>query len=259
MATQLLIYETAVPVTQARHGQWSVDAAGNFAFCRNVNSVPLMTVEFARAAAEYPIVFAGNEENVMPAVILGMRASENLFLTEQGGWEAKYIPAFVRRYPFVFSSSNDGNTFSLCIDEAYAGCNQEGRGQKLFDGSGKPTSYVQDVLRFLQGYQAEFQRTQAFCNKLKELNLLEPMQAQVTLDSGQVVSLTGFMGVNKNRLKELSGEALAELAKADELEWVFQHFQSLQHFERLKERLAGTSADDAPPPKKKKGNGAADE
>ena len=40
MATQMLIYETAVPVTQARHAQWSVEAGGDYAFCRNVNSVP---------------------------------------------------------------------------------------------------------------------------------------------------------------------------------------------------------------------------
>ncbi|QSA98186.1 SapC family protein [Methylococcus sp. EFPC2] len=255
MATQLLIYETAVPVTQTRHGQWSVDTAGGFAFCRKVNSVPLMTVEFPRTAAEYPIVFAGNGEHVMPAVILGLRAGENLFLTEQGGWDGKYIPAFVRRYPFVFSSSSDGTTFSLCIDEAYAGCNQEGRGQQLFDDNGKPTNYVQDVLRFLQGYQAEFQRTQTFCKKLKELNLLEPMQAQITLDSGQIVSLTGFLGVNKDRLKALSGDTLADLAQADELEWVFLHLLSLQHFESLKERLAGTATGEALSVKKK-GNGA---
>jgi hypothetical protein len=261
MATQLLIYETAVPVTQARHGHWSVEVGGDYAFCRNVNSVPLMAVEFARAASEYPIVFAGAEDTVMPAVILGMRGNENLYLTEQGGWTAKYIPAFVRRYPFVFSSSNDGKTFSLCIDEAYAGCNPQGRGQRLFDESGKPTGYVQDVLRFLQGYQTEFQRTQAFCNKLKALKLLEPMQAQVTLDSGQIVSLTGFMGVNKNKLKELSGDALADLAKSDELEWLFLHLHSLQHFEGMKQRLGAPSADETKTDKQKgkKGNGSADE
>ncbi|HLF97185.1 MAG TPA: SapC family protein [Methylococcaceae bacterium] len=241
MATQMLIYETAVPVTQARHAQWSVEAGGDYAFCRNVNSVPLMAVEFARAAAEYPIVFAGSEEAVMPAVILGMRGNENLYLSDQGGWSAKYIPAFVRRYPFVFSSSSDGKTFSLCIDEAYAGCNQDERGERLFDDSGKPTGYVQNVLRFLQGYQSEFQRTQAFCKGLKDLNLLEPMQAQVTLESGQIVSLTGFMGVNKTKLKELSGDALAGLAKSDELEWVYLHLHSLQNFEGMKDRLGTPS------------------
>jgi len=49
MATQLLIYETAVPVSNARHGTCSVEVGKGFAFTRNVNSVPLMAIEFPQA------------------------------------------------------------------------------------------------------------------------------------------------------------------------------------------------------------------
>ncbi|MFM8330775.1 MAG: SapC family protein [Candidatus Methylumidiphilus sp.] len=237
MATQLLIYETAVPITQARHAQWSVDAGGNYAFSQHVNSVPLMVAEFARAQAEYPVIFAGSETAIMPAVILGMRGGENLYLDGQHQWKAKYVPAFVRRYPFVFSASADGATFTLCVDEAFAGCNQEGRGERLFDDAGKPTPYVQSVLRFLQGYQAEFGRTQAFCRKLQALDVFEPMQAQINLASGQTLSLTGFMSVNREKLHALPAETLAELAKSGELELVYLHLNSMQHFESLRERL----------------------
>jgi hypothetical protein len=242
MATQLLIYEAAVPINPARHGQWSVEVGNDYAFSRNVNSVPLMAAEFDHAAAEYPIVFAGTKEGSMPVAILGMRGNENLYLTPQNTWAAKYIPAFVRRYPFVFSTSKDGKTLTLCIDEKFAGCNQEGRGQRLFDDAGKPTPHVQNVMRFLQGYQVETQRTQAFCKKLNDLNLLEPMQAQVPLKSGQNISLTGFMGVNREKIKALSGEALADLAKTSELEWVFLHLGSLKNFDAMKERLGASPA-----------------
>lgn len=233
MAKQLLIYETAVPVNPGRHGQWSIEVGGDYAFCRNVNSVPLMQVEFSRAASEYPIVFSGEMDSLMPIVVLGIRSNENIYLTEQGTWDAKYVPAFVRRYPFVFSASDDGNTFTLCIDEVFAGCNQDGRGERIFDEEGKPTPYVQNVLNFLQGYQAEFKRTQEFCKKLRDLDLLESLQAQVSLPSGQLFSFSGFMGVNRERLMSLSGEKLAELAKSGELECAFLHLHSLQNFERI--------------------------
>lgn len=245
MPTQMLIYETAVPITSTRHGQWSVEVGADYAFSRSVNSVPLMAAEFDHAACEYPIVFAGTKEGAMPVALLGMRGNENLYLTPQNGWAAKYIPAFVRRYPFVFSTSKDGKTLTLCIDEKFAGCNQQGRGQRLFDESGKPTSSVQNVMKFLQGYQVEAQRTQAFCKKLGELNLLEPMQAKVAMKSGQNVALTGFMGVNRDKLKALSGEALADLAKTNELEWVYLHLHSLKNFEGLKDRLGAASAGEA--------------
>lgn len=249
MTTKLLIYETAVPVSKTRHAETSVEAGADYGFSRNVNAVPLMAVEFPFAAAEYAIVFAGDEKDVMPAAILGIREQENLYLKKEGGWRARYIPAFVRRYPFVFSSRDDGKTFTLCIDEAFRGLNKEGRGERLFDAEGKPSAYVDSVLKFLQQYQIEFRRTQAFCRKLRELNLLEPMRAQMTLDSGERMALTGFMAVDRARLKTLSAERLAELAKSDELELIYGHLQSLRNFAAMREHVPGAQppTDEAEP------------
>jgi hypothetical protein len=242
VATQLLIYENAVPVSLTSHRNWSVEATGDYRFSRNVNAVPLMAVEFQNAAAEYPVVFGGTGDVVMPAVILGLRADENLHVDEEGRWQGKYIPAFVRRYPFVFSSNDDGKTFTLCIDEKYAGCNQEGRGEALFDADGKRTTYVENVLKFLQQYQLEFQRTQAFCTKLKTLNLLEPMHAQIEMGSGERLQLTGFSAVNRSRLKTLPSQALADLMKSDELELIYTHMYSMRNFAAMRERIGSLSA-----------------
>lgn len=251
MTTQLLIYETAVPVSSARHADCSVEAGANYAFARTVNSVPLMAVEFPNAAPEYAIVFAGAQDAPMPAVILGVRGNENLYLSGDGAWQARYLPAFVRRYPFVFSVADDGKTFMLCVDEAFPGFNREGRGQRLFGDDGKPTPYVDNVLKFLQEYQAQFLRTQAFCKKVKELDLLEPMQAQVSMADGQRLSLGGFWAVSRAKLKALPPEKLGELAKTDELELLYLHLQSMRNFNELKDRLAvvhGAQGTPATPP-----------
>jgi hypothetical protein len=237
MATQLLIYERALPVSSARHGKWSVEVGNDYSFSKTVNSVPLLAVEFPNATGEYPIVFAGSGDTVMPAAILGLRGQENLFLRDNQ-WKANYIPAFVRRYPFVFSSNADNSQFTLCIDEAFHGFNQDGKGARLFTDEGKPSAYVENVLKFLQEYQAQFLRTQAFCKKLKALNLLDPMQAEVTLPAGARTALTGFQAINRQRLKELPGDKLAELAKTDELELIYLHLSSLRNFNTLKDRLA---------------------
>ena len=237
MATQLLIYERALPVSSARHGTWSVEVGNDYSFSKTVNSVPLLAVEFPNATGEYPIVFAGSGDTVMPAVILGLRGQENLFLSDNA-WKANYTPAFVRRYPFVFSSNADNSQFTLCIDEAFHGFNQDGKGARLFTDEAKPSAYVENVLKFLQEYQVQFLRTQAFCKKIKELNLLDPMQAEVTLPAGARTALTGFQAINRQRLKDLSGDKLAELAKTDELELIYLHLSSLRNFNTLKDRLA---------------------
>ena len=237
MTTQLLIYETAVPVSSGRHAKCSVETDKRYAFTRQVNSVPLMAVEFPEASTEYAIVFAASGLDIVPLVILGARQNENLYLTDGDEWRAKYVPAFVRRYPFVFSSSEDGQTFTLCVDEAYPGLNYLGKGQALFTAEGKPTSYTEAVLKFLQEYRAQFVRTQAFCKKLKDLDLFEPMQAQFTLGSGEKMSLTGFMVVDRKKLKALGGEKLADLAATDELELLYLHLNSMRNFNWVKDRL----------------------
>jgi len=235
--TQQLIYKTAVPVNSGRHGKSSVEVGADYSFARSVNSLPLMAVEFPQATPDYAIVFAGSSEAVMPAVILGARGNENLYLAKSGEWQAKYVPAFARRYPFIFSGSEDGKTFTLCIDEGFSGFNKEGRGQRLFTDDGKPTPYVDGVLKFLQEYRTQFLRTQAFCKKLIELKLLEPMQAQFTLGSGEKMSLSGFMVVDRKKLNSLPGDVLAEMAKTDQLELLYLHLQSMRNFASVKDRL----------------------
>jgi hypothetical protein len=239
--TQLLIYETAVPVSSGRHGKASIELRKGYGFARGINSVPLMAVEFPQAAPEYAIVFAQNGAEVLPVVILGARSGENLFVKEDESWNASYLPAFVRRYPFIFSSSEDGKTFTLCVDEAFQGLNYLGRGEALFDAEGKQTPYVDDVLKFLQEYRAQFLRTQAFCRKLVELNLLEPMRAQFTLGT-EKMSLGGFQAIDRAKLKALSGDTLAELAATDELELIYLHLQSMRNFSVVKDKLVLTRA-----------------
>ncbi len=252
MATQQLFYRTAVPVSFQRHQGWSVKTGESYSFAAEVNSVPVTAVEFAEAAAEYPVVFAGNEDSVFPAVILGARENENLHVGTDGRWVGKYVPAFVRRYPFVFSQDAEGKTFTLHIDETFDGCNQTGRGEHLFDSDGAQTQYLRTVLGFLQDYQTRFRRTRAYCDRLLELKLLQPMQAQFTLGGGEQRQLSGFMVVDRAKLKALAPEVLADLLAKDELECTFLHLASLRHFQAMLDRFrqheAPAVAPDPTPP-----------
>ncbi len=239
MQKQLLLYQTAVPITPARHSRHSVEVGHSYAFSAGVNAVPLMAVEITRAAVEYAVVFTGSGEHVMPAVVLGVKGDQNLYLSAQGQWTAKYVPAFIRRYPFVFASSADGKTLTLCIDEAYPGLNTEGRGQKFFASDGSPSAYVEQVLGFLKEYQAQFMRTQVFARELLALGLLEPMQAQITTPAGGKLSLTGFQTVSRRKLRGLSPDRLQSLTQTDELEAIYLHLYSMRNFHDVKDRLIG--------------------
>lgn len=240
MSTQLLFYKQAIPVSKEQHSNFSIDTKQDYSFASGVNSVPLTATEFPYAARDYVIVFAGTE-TPMPAAILGVQQDKNVFVSDDGHWDGRYIPAFVRRYPFVFSSNEENTTFTLCIDKEFQGLNEDDRGEKLFDEAGENTGYLDKMLNFLSEYQLQFQRTQTFCEKLKELDLLESMQAHISLPTGSQQSLTGFQVINRERLKALDGDKLAELAKTDALELAYLHLQSLNNFSAMVEQSGAGS------------------
>jgi SapC len=242
---QLLFYEDAVPVNAERHRDLSVKTGTSYQFASKVNSVPLTAIEFGQAAAEYPIVFAGSEEVVMPCVILGASASKNVFVTDTGTWGGRYIPAFIRRYPFVFSQDSSGKNLILHVDESFEGCNREGHGERLFDTDGNRTLYLRNVLNFLQDYQMRFNRTRRFCERLKELELLRTMEASFNTPDGERHSLSGFMTVDRDKLKALPADELAQLMAVDELECIFLHLFSLRHFGSIAEKFSGSGVQPA--------------
>jgi hypothetical protein len=232
-------YKSLAPVNKLRHANWCVVGQNNFEFARHVHSMPLTAVEFPQAAREYVVVFAKAEQQVMPIVILGVKAGENLFVDEQGQWVGQYVPAFVRRYPFIFSTQDDGKTLTLCLDEDFSGLRQQPQeqGERFFDDKGEQTPYLNKVLDFLKEFQGHFLRTQAFGKKLADLDLLEPMGAQFKTPDGREGSLTGFFVVNREKLKKVSAEKLAELVETDELEMIYHHLNSLNNLQNTINRV----------------------
>jgi hypothetical protein len=242
MAKQLLIYESAAPVSAARHGNVSFEPVGHYAFSAGINAVPLMAVEFIRAATEYAIVFTEAGNDVLPVVVLGLRPQQNLYLTAGARWQADYVPAFIRRYPFVFAADREHSKLTLCVDDAHPGLNRDGRGERLFGDDGKPSAYVERVLKFLKEYQVHFERTRAFTQRLKAYGLLEPMRAQVTPPQGEKGVARWLHGGAAQQAARAGADALAMLAKTDELELLYLHLYSIRNFIDVKDRFIGSLA-----------------
>lgn len=239
---QLLIYERPIQLNRVAHRNHRVVATpGDFAFAAAVNSVPLACVEFAPVAREYPILFAGSSADaVVPAALLGLRAGQNLMVDEQGSWaEGAYVPAFLRRYPFVLAERDEkGSDFTVCLDEAYAGIREGGEeGAPLFDDEGKDSPLLSNALQFLQEYQVHLARTRAFSAALASHGLLVPRQVNVQTALGEGFSLDGFFVVDEQKLRELKGKALQDLARSGDLGLIYAHLLSLGNVELLSRSL----------------------
>jgi hypothetical protein len=240
---QMLIYDNVIPVSLDVHGAMSIKPIDNFEFARHTNSIPIVAQEFGSASLQYAIVFSESPDGHFPAVLVGIREDENVFVGKNGKWDANaYIPGFIRRYPFALGTNDSANTFTMMIDKDYQGLNKSGKGDRLFDDEGKQTTFTTNALSFLRDYQGHFQGTLLFGNKLAELGLLENTEAHLPLPGDPERRLGGFKVVNREKLRALPVETVARLNASGELEMIYCHLLSLNNLGKLQEKVAGKAA-----------------
>ncbi len=239
---QMLIYDAVVPVTRDKHAKTSLQPTGNYGFARQTNSVPLVVGEFALTAMHYAIVFGQANDGAIPAAILGARDNENAFVAGDGSWSGPYVPAFIRRYPFVFGTDEKNETFTLMMDEKFEGFNEAGKGERLFDADGEQTAFLKNIMSFLSEYQGQVQATRAFAQKLTDLGLLDGAEAHLPTPADPERRLRGFLIVSREKLRALPADKLAELNASGELELIYMHLLSLNNLQRLHEKIAAQPA-----------------
>jgi hypothetical protein len=243
-----MYYEKPVLLDRDKHRKLRVKPSNSFGFARKANSLYLAGVEFNEACKEYAIVFTrGAHQKIVPVVMLGLRSRENLFVGDAEQWTATYVPAFVRRYPFVLAELS-GETLGVCIDEAYAGLDQR-EGEALFDAKGGNTPFLQNALDFLTRYQHEFRRTEAFCERLEQAGLLMEMNAKAQLVDGRSFAVNGLLVVDEKKLMALPDAVALSLFRSGELHLVSMHLASLSNMQKLVDLMAQRKSPLEPAPK----------
>jgi SapC len=236
VAKQLMIYNDIQPLSD-KHAKWSVNVE-NHAFISHLNSVPLLATEIAFASSDFPVIFSAtaNEGEYLPLAVMGLKDGQNLLLNDKNVLTTRYVPAFIRRYPFVLGTTKDSDMMSLCIDEQSPAVVPDGSaGIRLFTDTSEQTDYLKEVVEFLKDYQYRAEMTRTFTKKLYELGLLEPMSANITFKSNEPenLNISGFFVIKREKLKAISDAEALDLFKKDGMELIYAHMQSLTNFNRL--------------------------
>jgi hypothetical protein len=236
LSGNVLFYGKPEPLSLEAHGKLGVEGVDQpYAFVARTNVVPLTVTEFAPAALSYPVIFVGDSRQ--PVAVMGLRQDENLFVTDAGSFRPEaYIPAYVRRYPFVFANDDAQKRLILCIDRD-APFIKEGGATPLFD-NGQPSQYTQQAMEFCNNFEQERQRTEAFVKLLIELDLLETREAVFTPRNPDGTSaapqkIAEYYAISEDKLKALPIEKLAELRDNGALGQIYAHLVSLLGWDRL--------------------------
>jgi hypothetical protein len=231
-----LFYKAPRPLSVDVHGAQSFRAPQTHAFAAATNSVPLLAAEFASACKNYPIVFTEGP-SPQPVALLGLRAGENLFVDENGTWkEGAYIPAYIRRYPFIFMENADKSQFTLCIDEA-SDCLVDGQDNPFFV-DGKPTEMATKALDFVREFQGQHAFTGEFMAAISAAGLLQEKRADITLSDGQLLSLSGFMVIDEELFNKVPADEFLKWRERGWLGLIYAHLLSVRSWSTLLDWVA---------------------
>ena len=234
--TTALLYQTIEPMDAGHHLGLGMADAQDYSFARGTHIIPLTAVEFVQAARHYPIVF--NADNAAtPVALVGIESRRNVFIEANGNWaEGCYVPAFIRRYPFILLKVSDdaGNPdIQLCLDRAASHLVEEG-GKPLFDTeTHAATALLEKIGRFNADYHREQARTRQFVAACMQQDLFVPRSVDFATEEGERLQIKGFMAIDQQRLQNLPDDVVIDWWRKGYLPLALAHFSSLGNFGRL--------------------------
>jgi hypothetical protein len=226
-----LFYTNPAPLDAKAHAKLGLKKNFGFAFTEEVNAVPINLIEMPQVCHFYPIAFAP-DASATPVAIMGLRDSENLFV-KKDKWEANtYIPAYIRRYPFIFSEVPGRDQLTLCVDMNKAVVT-DGAEQAFFTPDGKPTDLAQNALEFCKSYHAAAQATTEFSKALAASGLLVEREAQINVAGNKRINFSGFKIVDEQKLATMDDKTFLDWRKKGWLPFIYAHLFSGAQWQRL--------------------------
>jgi hypothetical protein len=230
-----LLYNGLEPLNRNMHANYKVRRLGGLDRVAAAHAIPVTVDEFAVAQRHFPIVFSTGD-NSIPIALMGLHEGTNTFFDEKG--EARepniYIPAYLRRFPFVLARlRDDSDELSLCFDPTSGAVGEFDEGEPLFDGE-EPSEATKAVLQFCEQFEQAGHRTQAFMNELKESGLL--MDGEVAIQpegTEQPFIYRGFQMVDEEKFQNLRGDELRKLNQNGGLALIMAHLFSLSVIREL--------------------------
>ncbi|WP_167693043.1 SapC family protein [Sphingomonas azotifigens] len=228
------LYVVPQAVHSVTHREVSVRTGeGTFAFAEKTPIIEVTVDEFERAALDFPIVFVG--ESLQPFAVMGLEADRNQFVSAGSYRPGAYVPAYLRRYPFVFARDEGSEALILCLDHASERVGKAGDAEAmpLFDGE-EPTALTRQAIQFCENYEAARARTSVLIGLLRELDLLEARQAtREGADGEGATLLLEYQTIDAAKLDALDADAFQRLRSAGALPAIYAQLASQANWQVL--------------------------
>ena len=224
-----LFYNAVEPLNSTQHGKMKVRTILRMPQVAQTHAIPVTVDEFTLVQRHFPIVFSVGD-NPIPIALFGLNEGVNVFLDQDGRALDPniYIPAYLRRYPFLLARLRpDTDELSLCFDPTSGAIGDFDEGELLFDGT-EPSAATKAILEFCEQFEAAGLRTNAFIEDLVKSDLL--MDGEVAIQPegfDQPFVYRGFRMVDEEKVRNLRGDELRKMNQNGFLPLLFAHLFSL--------------------------------
>lgn len=205
----------------ARHSELRVSSAN----AATRHFVQLVSDEFLPASLDYPILFTKHPDSgaFYAGAVMGFEAGKNL-LTKDGRLPG-YRPAdLVRQGAFLTANG-------IAIDPADPVWTADG--DPLFDEQAEPTAALKRVQAAMHLLQTGLPDTEAFIARLRQHELIEPIDITLDFDDGARVRLDGLYSISLDRLHALPDAVALALFRRGDLQLAYAQANSVRHIRRL--------------------------
>jgi hypothetical protein len=222
-----LFFKDLAPLSSNEHADWKARPADSAPFLIAQHAIPLTIDEFAMAQRHYPIIFSTGD-NPVPLALMGLNEGVNTYVDDEGKLIGEtYVPAYVRRYPFLLAKlRDDSDELSLCFDPSADVIGPFEEGDALFE-KGEPTEATKAILGFCEQFEQAGQRTSAFMKELVESGLLMDGEVSIQTDAPDPFIYRGFQMIDENKLRDLRGDQLRKMNQSGMLPLLHAHLFSL--------------------------------
>ena len=204
----------------------------------NLMTCLVFTTEMRTLQGTYPLLMQQIEGHPapLPLALLGLQKNENLFLDESDlGWRTETIPLMMQKGPFYIAKEQDATGVTrnvIALDESHPKLSLES-GERLFSDAGGYSDHLERIIGLLETIEASHPHTLEFSATLDELDLITPLDFKCTLNDGSAHTLTGFLGIDEERLQRLSEDTLSSLHQKGFLLPLFMMLASQSQVSRL--------------------------
>jgi hypothetical protein len=191
--------------------------------------IPINISEFKLACTDMPIIFSPIGKP-MPIALTSFLSGKNVFV-QNGQWqEGTYVPAALRRYPFVLGDATAEGKRPFYIDSTAISDEHE---HALFNASGGSEKILENAIQHCKDYDDHLKLTENVIDLLDSLNLFKETQLIIT-DKKGIETKTGiFKIIDNDKYKNLNNKDIITLQKNHALWIIHTHIVSMSRTRKI--------------------------